>query len=195
MAQLNSATTKPALRLKSGENVDLSQVEIKSERLLLTPITAEYAQDIFVEFTPEIARYMIPRPATEIEETFAFISDSVNQRQNSTDLILMMLQPDTREFLGICGLHSSKNPKESVLGLWVKKAAHGHGYGKEAIFAVVDWACATLDVQAFIYPVDRANTASSRIPEALGGKIIEEKMVPTMSGGMLDEIVFRIEVK
>ena len=195
MSQLTPVTTKPALRLKSGEKIDLSQVEIKSERLLLAPITADYAQDIFVEFTPDIARYMIPRPASKIEETLAFISDSVTQRQNGTDLILMMLQPETREFLGICGLHSGNNHKEPALGLWVKQGAHGHGYGKEAIFAVVNWACANLDIQAFIYPVDRANAASRRIPEALGGKIIEEKIAPTMSGGALDEIVFRIEVK
>ena len=43
-----------------------------------------------------------------------------------------------------------------------------------------------------IYPVDRANIPSRKIPESLGGIIFEEKKTKTMSGGVLDEVVYKI---
>jgi hypothetical protein len=38
----------------------------------------------------------------------------------------------------------------------------------------------------FLYPVDRANTPSRKIPEALGGKVAREYEYKKMSGNILD---------
>jgi hypothetical protein len=43
-----------------------------------------------------------------------------------------------------------------------------------------------------VYPVDRRNIPSRRIPESMGGEILEEKRVATMRGTELDEIVYRL---
>lgn len=43
-----------------------------------------------------------------------------------------------------------------------------------------------------IYPVDSRNTASRKIPESLGGQIIEQSQVKTPSGKILDYLVYRI---
>ena len=62
----------------------------------------------------------------------------------------------------------------------------------EAIQTLTSWAVDTIDFDYAVYPVDRANIASRRIAEALGGTIFKERRVGTMSGGCLDEVVYRI---
>jgi len=49
--------------------VDLTGVEIETERLRLVPISMDYAEDIFAEFTDEVTKLMYPRAPVEIEET------------------------------------------------------------------------------------------------------------------------------
>ena len=106
--------------------------------------------------------------------------------------MLAILAKDTDEFLGCCGLHGRENPREPELGIWLKKSAHGRGFGREAVAAVRDWAERHLIVDAFIYPVDRNNTASRKVAEALGGTIVRSELIKTMSGGELDAVVYKI---
>jgi RimJ/RimL family protein N-acetyltransferase len=78
------------------------------------------------------------------------------------------------------------------LGVWLKKEAHGSHYGQEAVEAVVAWVSAYVDCDDLIYPVDKRNTASRKIPERLGGEIIGERNIQNESGTILDEFVYRI---
>ena len=39
------------------------------------------------------------------------------------------------------------------LGLWLKETAHGQGFGREVVVALVEWGHATLGKGSFIYPV------------------------------------------
>lgn len=72
------------------------------------------------------------------------------------------------------------------------ESAHGNGFGKEAIVHLRVWAIANLDVDGFIYPVDRNNIASRRIAESLNGVVVDEQIKPTMSGGTLDCLSYKI---
>lgn len=45
-------------------------MSICSDRLIQKAISKEYANDIFREFTSEIALYMGPKPPEKIEETY-----------------------------------------------------------------------------------------------------------------------------
>jgi RimJ/RimL family protein N-acetyltransferase len=78
------------------------------------------------------------------------------------------------------------------LGIWVKKAAHGHGYGREAITGLTGWAMQNLDFDYLVYPVDRRNLPSRRIPEALGGVIEAEYTMTNASGNLLEILEYRI---
>ena len=177
------------------QKLNLDDVVIHTERLILRPITTEYAEVIFEEFTPEVTRYMVPSSPKEIGETLAFIRGTTELRKTNSELVAVILNKKTGEFLGGCGLHGRKNPREPEFGIWLKTGAHGHGYGKEAIHGLYDWAVKNVAVDAFIYPVDKANTPSRKIPESLGGVVVFEVMAPTMSGGTLDEVIYRIPVK
>jgi ribosomal-protein-alanine N-acetyltransferase len=70
--------------------------------------------------------------------------------------------------------------------------AHGAHYGQEAVVAVVRGVSAYVACDYLIYPVDKRNIASRKIPERLGGEIIGERTVQNDSGSVLDEVVYRI---
>lgn len=182
----------PILAFKQHARVDLTSLRIEADRIILWSIQESHAPEIFQELTPEITRYMSPKPAGRIEETLSFIYESVDGMRRGRDLILTITKKESGEFLGCCGLQGKGNPRTPELGVWIKKSAHGNKYGREAIMALALWAVETIDFDYAIYPVDKANIASRKIPEALGGVIFEERKVRTRSGGYLDEVVYKI---
>ena len=166
-------------------------VKISTNRLLLKPISMTYKADIFAELSDEITTYMYPRSAKEIAETEAFINDSIFGMKIESHLILVILNKESQEFLGCTGIHyiNRKNPE---IGIWVKKSAHGNGYGLETVTALKKWTEENLDYEYLIYPVDRENIPSRRIPETLGGQIVKEYEQTNLSGRVLHVIEYRI---
>lgn len=175
-----------------GDSIDLTAFELDTQRLSLRPISMDYAQDIFREFTSRITRYMGPKPPERIEETQDFIRSSLSALQSGVGLQLVILKRITGEFLGCCGLHGGGGGQRPELGIWVKWSAHGNGYGKEAIVALKQWADTNLSYEYMTYPVDRRNNASRRIPEALGGYVFTEGKSLAQDGRMLDIVVYKI---
>ena len=167
-------------------------VRISGDRIRLVPVVSEYAEIIFKEFTDDITRYMVPSTPSNIEEINNFIKSSARNMEENIDLTLVILKKDNDEFLGICGLHGRQNPNEPVLGIWLKKSAHGLKYGQEAIKILVDWARHNIVFKHMVYPCDIANIASRRIAENLKGEIFRTGEVKTMSGRILNEVAYRI---
>jgi ribosomal-protein-alanine N-acetyltransferase len=175
--------------------LDLESCQIASARLMLKPITQQYAQAVFSEFTADVTRYMFPKPAERIAETEEFIRKSEEARAAQADLVLVIVDRFSEEFLGCVGLHMrNDNPREPELGVWTKKSAQGQGYGREAIQALHRWASENLQVDFFVYPVDRANVSSRKIAEFLGGVFVQEKKVPTMHGSVMDSLEYQIPI-
>ncbi len=172
--------------------LDFTRIEITSERLLLTSSMKRFAHDIFTEFNEDIIEYMLPKPAQQIEETQAFIDESMIGMRGGWNLVLAITIRSGGEFLGCCGLHGQGRHRTPELGIWIKKSAHGHKYGREAIQSLSIWAFDHLDLDYIIYPVDRANIPSRKIAESLGGEILEEELVKTARGGYLDELKYKI---
>jgi [ribosomal protein S5]-alanine N-acetyltransferase len=171
---------------------DLLTLTIESDRLRLVAISDKFELDIFQEFTSEITRYMFHSPAKDIEVIRKFIDVSRRGMQIGNNLQFVMLSKTLGEFLGCCGLHGEDNVRTPELGIWVKKSAHGSGYGREAVRTLVDWSCDNIDLDYFIYPVDRRNIASSKIPESLGGTVVQELKTETPTGKILDKVVYKI---
>lgn len=171
--------------------MNLLDVEISTNCLLLKPISIKYKADIFAEFTKEITTYMHPRSPKDISETEAFIKESSADLEKGNNLGLVILQKASQEFLGCAGIHNI-NRKEPELGIWLKKAAHGNKYGLEAITAIKCWADTNLEYEYLRYPVERANIASRKIPEALGGRIFREYDKTNMSEKILHIVEYRI---
>lgn len=98
----------------------------------------------------------------------------------------------TGEFLGCCGLHGEDDVKNPELGVWLKKAAHGKALGKEAVWTLVHWAQDNMNLESFIYPVDKQNQPSRNIPISLGAQLVEERLEKSMAGHVLGEVIYRI---
>ena len=93
---------------------------------------------------------------------------------------------DNRECLGMASLEDADSVSPE-LGLWLKESAHGQGFGREVVAALVEWGHANLGKGSFIYPVAIQNTASRRIAENLHGEIIGNRTNPKY-----DSVVYRI---
>ena len=183
------ARTRPAEAAPDAPSIPSP---IRTLRLVLAPIDRSYADDIFRFFTPAVTRYMYPKPPEALSETLAFIDGSVTTNTSGRSLQVVVLDGATHEFLGCAGLHGIDTPRPE-LGIWIKEAAHGHGYGLEAIAGLVDWARANLSFEYLSYPVDKRNAASRRIPERLGGIAVREMKELNKSGFELDEVEYRIQ--
>jgi [ribosomal protein S5]-alanine N-acetyltransferase len=172
---------------------DLPSLIIESDRLRLVIVSDDYAPNIFQEFTSEVTFYMYPSPAVDIEETRNFIAGSRKNIQAGCNLQFVILDKLTEEFLGCCGLHGENSVRKPELGIWLKASAHGNYYGREAIHTLVNWAKQNIDLDYFIYPVDRRNIASVKIPKSLKGKVIKEFTDQTPSSKDLDMTIYRID--
>lgn len=173
---------------------DLLSLTIESDRLQLVVIENKFERDIFREFTEEITTYMIPSPTQNIQRTRNFIAASRGGIEAGYNLQFVVVSKTTEEFLGNCGLHGDNKVRTPELGIWLKKDAHGKGYGREAVTTLVNWSGKNINLDYFIYPVDRRNIPSRKIPESLGGEIIEEYRETTSAGKTLDIVVYKIQV-
>ena len=178
----------------TGSKPDLFNLNIEGERVRLVSIARAFEQDIFTEFSSDITTYMIPKPADSVEETRAFIEASLEGFTEGDNLQFVILEKPENEFLGCCGLHGRGDPRNPEFGIWLKKGAHGRGLGREAIRTLALWAQENLRLESFIYPVDKRNVSSRKIPVSLGGKVLKERTETGMSGNVLDEVVYKIPV-
>lgn len=172
--------------------VDLTNLVIEGPRVRLCSVDERFAEVMFDGFSCEVTRYMFPKPAERVEETLAFITTSMEGMSEGRDLVLAILRRDSEEFLGCCGFHMGKTVLTPELGIWLKRSAHGHRYGREAIHLLVAWAIEHVEFDSLVYPVDRQNIPSRKIPESLGGPIVDEEESTSMSGHTLDLLLYKI---
>lgn len=147
---------------------------IETERLFLVPITMQYAQEIFKEFTPEITTYMFPKSADDISETEKFIKDAIQKMKQWEELQIVILDKITKEFLWCWGIHEI-NTKTPEPGIRIKKWAFGKKIWREAVAWLADWAQKNLDVDYLFYPVDKDNIPSRKIAESLWGIVQKDE--------------------
>lgn len=171
--------------------MNFKNIVIKTQRLKLVPITYKYTEDIFTNFTTDIATYMYPKPAGKISQSRAFVKEAIKNIKDGKELVLIILDKNTEEFIGTLGLHNI-NTKVPEIGIWTKKSAHGNGYGLEAVSAVIDFARNNIEFDYIIYPVDKRNVASCRIPQQHNGIVHEERLEINMVGDELQIIEYWI---
>jgi RimJ/RimL family protein N-acetyltransferase len=149
----------------------LPGILLASERLDLRPFRSEDASETFAAITPGLTRFMNWEPPAT-PEAFAEVWRAwLPAIAAGTDLHLVIRLRLGGEFLGLAGLHGIDHAAPE-LGVWVKEAAHGHGYGREAVKTVIAWASSRFDIGHFVWPVAEANFPSRRLAEALNGVVI-----------------------
>lgn len=159
---------------------------IETERLILVPINNDYAKDMFANFNEEVTLYMSPHPAKNIEETYATIKSFIEKREKNTDYVYAIVLKGSREYIGCVGLHGLNNDTPE-LGIWTKISSHGNHFGREAIGGIIQFS-KTLGIGKLIYPVDRRNESSRKIPIYFKGRVITECEEEITADGRVLEI-------
>jgi RimJ/RimL family protein N-acetyltransferase len=159
-------------------------IVIHSLRLQLSQFQMIDAQDVFACITPAIARFMPWEPPSWSEYLARCEKRAQAPEPNNFSFAIWRL--DNRECLGMASFEDADSVSPEV-GLWLKESAHGQGFGREVVAALVEWGHATLGKESFIYPVAVQNTGSRRIAEILHGEIIGNRKNPKY-----DSVVYRI---
>lgn len=162
-------------------------IVIQSSRLQLSQFRLTDAEEVFACITPAITRFMHWDPTTW-SEYIARCEERLRAPDPHT-LSFVIRRRDDNECLGMAGLEESGSPSPE-LGLWMKESAHGHGFGREVIAALAQWAHENLGKDSFVYPVALQNTASRHIAEGLGGVIIA-----TRTGPKYESVIYKIPWK
>ena len=167
-------------------------MNIETSRLILVPVSEVHIKEIYENFNEQIITYMAPAAAKDIGETSEVVHRFIDQREKNTDYVYAITLKSSGEFIGVAGLHNLKNGIPE-LGIWTKINSHGNHYGREAIGGVIEYA-RSLGIKKMLYPVDRRNIPSKKIPLFYGGKIvIDYKKVETPDGRTLEEEIYEIE--
>ncbi len=164
--------------------------EIETERLVMRPVAPGYEKEINRELNDEVTRYMYISPEP-VESTYEWVKRSIEKREAGTDYAVQIFLKNTDELIGGGGLHHV-DTKMPEFGIWLKKSAQGHKYGREAVMGLYDWVKNNLDYDYLVYPVDRNNIPSRKIAEAMGGVVVGEEKKDCPSGKVLDTVIYHI---
>src|SRR3984885_2786392 len=133
-------------------------IVIQSPRLQLSQFQMIDAREVFACITLAIARFMPWEPPSWSEYVTRCEKRVQAPEPNKFSFVIRRL--GNRECLGMASLEDADSVSPE-LGLWLKESAHGQGFGREVVAALVEWGHATLGKGSLIYPVPIKNTASS----------------------------------
>ncbi|MFB6611351.1 GNAT family N-acetyltransferase [Agromyces sp. NPDC056379] len=185
-----AADGPPALRFPF-DAAALTEAPIITERLVLRPLEASDAADVFeYQRIPEVLRYL-PWPERDRAEAYEHTAKRAAARVLADDgdfFVLAMTLPGTPSVDDVSGDRvigdmmvrvSSAKHAQLELGWVVHPDFQGKGYAREAATAIRDFAFETLNphrIQAFL---DARNAASAALCERLGMRreatILEEQ--------------------
>jgi RimJ/RimL family protein N-acetyltransferase len=170
---------------------DLSDTALVSDRLSLTAFTADDAPEAFAGASATVARFMKWEPAPSLEAFADLWRNGIAGMKAGNELSLVLRLRSTGEFLGLAALHNIGSADVEI-GIWLKESAHGLGYGREAIAAIVAWACEHVAAEGFIWPVVEQNQPSRRLVESLGGVVVGRRVLKKAGGDVFNQLVYRI---
>jgi RimJ/RimL family protein N-acetyltransferase len=147
--------------------------ELHGERVVVRPYHPEDAAALraAVEESRELVRPWLPfadAHQTE-EETRDWIIRGVAKWLTRANMPLSIWDAASGRYLGGVGLHPRNWEIRSFeIGYWLRQSAEGHGYVREAVRLVTDFAFAHLEAKRVEIRCDERNRRSAAVAEALG---------------------------
>ena len=164
--------------------------EIRTQRLVIQPFTDRYLEDYFQEFTDEITRYQYPDAFQNLEAAREVLSGFTREMEQGNMLELAILSRNG-EFLGSAEVFGIRE-RTPEIGLWLKSAAHGKGYGYEALEGVLEYLDRTGEYEYLIYEADVRNEPSIRLIEKFRCEKGGCEDITTESGKKLALRIYRV---
>ena len=158
------------------QQVASGSIPICTPRLQLRSFRMADAEQVFACITPAVARFMTWEPPHSFAE-FRAGRQAKLDAGDSSSLSLVVRRDDNGECLGVAALEAM-DASCPTLGVWLKVEAQSHGYGREVVRAIVDWASRYLAPTGFYYSVAVENVRSRRIAESLGGVVASRHTTP-----------------
>ena len=165
-------------------------MEIRTQRLIIKPYQPEYLEDYYREFTQKITQYQYPDPFPDPETADQVLSGFAREMEQDEMLELAVLSREG-EFLGSVEVFGLKE-EAPELGLWLKSAAQGAGYGYEALRAVLDYLNGLNKYRHYIYEADVRNIPSLALAEKFRHEAGDCEEITTQSGKRLSLRAYRI---
>lgn len=139
----------------------------ESDQLKYVVINDSYLEDFLEHLTPDITKYLSFDANGNQPLLKEYIRRSRIEIANGTALVLIVLDKETNEFMGSCGL-SDINAETVEIGLWLKTTAQGKGYGTEITQKLIEITRQEINTQSILYAVEKGNEASIVMPTKFG---------------------------
>ncbi|HEY7094646.1 MAG TPA: GNAT family N-acetyltransferase [Ktedonobacterales bacterium] len=171
--------------------------ELAGERVIVRPYRVEDAEALreAVEESREHIRAWLPFADAHqtIEETRDWITHTIAQWLLRENMGTGVFSREDGAFLGGLGLHiRSWEIGFFEIGYWLRASAEGHGYMREAVSLLIEFAARDLLASRLEIRCDARNARSAAVAESLGfkreGHIRNGLHAPT--GGMRDTLIF-----
>jgi RimJ/RimL family protein N-acetyltransferase len=152
--------------------MDIMSIKIKTERLIIKPISNDYIEEIDTEIILNITRYMKLNSNEKFENSKQIIHKSLEEMKKGNILQMVIITKDSNEFIGLIGLYEI-NTLEPFLEIWTKKEARKNGYGLEAMNGLLKWADKNIKFKNIYYSLRKKNIIKIKEPEKnIGYKIL-----------------------
>ena len=148
----------------------MSQIVIKTERLLLRPLRLADSQTLFKIFShPEVMKHW-SRPAWQsLDDARDFISRSADAMSRGESVTFGIELTDSHELAGKCMLFNIVSGSERAeMGFGIGRDYWGKGIGFEAGHALLTHAFENLRLRRIGAEIDPENKSSAKLLERLG---------------------------
>jgi len=142
---------------------------MRTEHLVFSPWSeADWLALKPIATDPEVMRYIsdgLPWPDDRIQE---FVERQMTCLRECGFCMWRLLEPDTDQMIGFCGLQPLANTPDIEIGWWLARSHWGRGLATEAARAVLHDGFERAGLDRIVAVAQPANGASRRVMEKLG---------------------------
>jgi len=174
----------------------MSQLEIKTNRLLLQTLNLDHAEAFFRYHSDSVANKYQGWIPEKIEDVYDFIKNRVSPTINLTNTWhqLVIKKNENNVLIGDIGLHFIDIEEKQVeIGFTLDKNYQGKGYATESLMHVIDYLFNSLNKHRIIASIDPENLKSISLVERLGFRK-EAHFIKSLfiNGEWVDDLVFAL---
>ena len=149
--------------------------EIKTERLVLKPVSKEYLDSIHRCISDrENIRYMLFLPTETLEQTREFVEDGEMEFKKDRPASYKFGVFFNDVHIGILLAFLDVEKTQADIGWIINPEYQGHGFAVEASRALVEFLLHEVGLTRLIAHCDIANVASRKVMEKLGMKFVDD---------------------
>lgn len=153
---------------------------LKTERLLLTPLSYEHCEFIFeLVNEPSFKQFIGDKNVNSPDDARRFLKDEpiANYERHGYGLFLVALK-ESGAYTGICGLMKREQFDDPDLGFAFLERYRDNGYASESATVVLAYGFRELELARIIAIADPQNEPSVRVLQKLGFTFTREVRMP-----------------